>query len=90
MPHKMPHMPRRKHEVVLTPLQADFVAATSEFVGMFWFLFFGYAGQLMVKDQAATTPGLGPSATFYVSFACMQFADLFPPVLVACHIYSIP
>ncbi|KAI1281155.1 aquaporin-like protein [Xylaria sp. FL0933] len=69
MPHKMPHMPRRKHKVVLTPLQADLVAATSEFVGTFWFLFFGYAGQLMVKDQAATTPGLGPSATFYISFA---------------------
>ncbi|KAI1348173.1 aquaporin-like protein [Xylaria sp. FL0043] len=80
MPHKMPHMPRRKHKVVLTPLQADLVAATSEFVGTFWFLFFGYAGQLMVKDQATTTPGLGPSATFYVSFAWISGGFFNPAV----------
>ncbi|KAI0541116.1 aquaporin-like protein [Xylaria digitata] len=64
----MPHRPNIKHDVHLSPIQADFVAATGEFVGTFWFPFFAYAGQLMVLDQAATTPGA--SVTMYASFAC--------------------
>ncbi|KAI0447794.1 aquaporin-like protein [Xylaria telfairii] len=39
----------------LTPIQADLVAATGEFVGTFWFLFFGYSGHLMVTDLATAT-----------------------------------
>ncbi|KAK7953862.1 aquaporin rerated protein [Apiospora saccharicola] len=36
-----------------TPLQQHIVAATGEFVGTFMFLFMGYAGHLMILDQAA-------------------------------------
>lgn len=54
----------------LTPIQADLVAATGEFVGTFWFLFFGYSGHLMVIDQAAATGTThGPSVIIYVSLA---------------------
>ncbi|KAI1367277.1 aquaporin-like protein [Xylaria arbuscula] len=42
----------------LSSIQQDFVAATGEFVGTFWFLFFGYAGHLMVLDETATTGNL--------------------------------
>ncbi|KAI0523669.1 aquaporin-like protein [Xylaria bambusicola] len=59
----------RHGKVQLSSLQADFVAATGEFVGTFWFLFFGYAGHLMVLDEAATATNLGPSAIIYISLA---------------------
>lgn len=36
-----------------TELQQHIVAATGEFVGTFLFLFMGYAGHLMILDQAA-------------------------------------
>lgn len=36
-----------------TTLQRHVVAATGEFVGTFMFLFMGYAGHLMILDQAA-------------------------------------
>ncbi|KAI0130294.1 aquaporin-like protein [Xylariales sp. AK1849] len=46
----------------LSTFQKHLVAATGEFVGTFLFLFFGYAGHLMVLDQssatAVPTPGI--------------------------------
>ncbi|KAI0972655.1 hypothetical protein F4678DRAFT_47376 [Xylaria arbuscula] len=59
--------PYESYLVLTFACRADLVAATSEFVGTFWFLFFGYAAQLMVHDQAATATGLGPSPTIYIS-----------------------
>ncbi|GAW14392.1 hypothetical protein ANO14919_037940 [Xylariales sp. No.14919] len=80
----MPYRPYIKHQedVHLSPVQADLVAATGEFVGTFWFLFFAYAGQLMVLDQAATTTAnaLGPSVTMYVSFAWISGGFFNPAV----------
>ncbi|KAI1843208.1 hypothetical protein JX266_010562 [Neoarthrinium moseri] len=40
----------------LTPLQTHLVAGTGEFVGTFFFLFFGYAGHLMVIDESTAPP----------------------------------
>ncbi|KAI2606712.1 aquaporin-like protein [Hypoxylon sp. NC1633] len=40
----------------LSSFEQHLVAATGEFVGTFFFLFFGYAGHLMVLDNAQTTP----------------------------------
>jgi aquaporin related protein len=65
MPRKSQLTERAKH---LTPLQADLVAATGEFVGTFWFLFFAYAGQLMVLVEAGATPSVS-SRIMYTSFA---------------------
>ncbi|KAI0008785.1 hypothetical protein F4779DRAFT_618193 [Xylariaceae sp. FL0662B] len=59
-----PPRPRQWH---LSRPQAHLVAATGEFVGTFWFLFFGYAGHLMVLDQAAGTGGA--SQITYIALA---------------------
>lgn len=54
----------------LTPLQADLVATTGEFVGTFWFLFFAYASQLMISDATAEQPGIaGASVVIYTALA---------------------
>ncbi|KAI1761117.1 aquaporin-like protein [Hypoxylon sp. FL1150] len=58
------HEPRRLH---LNPFEQHLVAATGEFVGTFLFLFFGYAGHLMVLDMSASTPGA--SQIIYISMA---------------------
>ncbi|KAI1264192.1 aquaporin-like protein [Xylariaceae sp. FL1019] len=63
---------RGHHERHLSPLQAHFVAATGEFVGTFWFLFFGYAGHLMVIDEAAKSPT--PGAT---TRSALRASDIF-------------
>ncbi|OTA69578.1 aquaporin-like protein [Hypoxylon sp. EC38] len=56
--------PRYRH---LNPFEKHLVAATGEFVGTFLFLFFGYAGHLMVLDQGeATSNG---SRIIYISLA---------------------
>ncbi|KAI0025145.1 aquaporin-like protein [Xylariomycetidae sp. FL0641] len=52
----------------LTPIQAHMVAASGEFVGTFLFLYFGYAGHLMVNDRA-TAAESGPSQVIYISLA---------------------
>ncbi|KAI0160400.1 hypothetical protein GGR57DRAFT_499808 [Xylariaceae sp. FL1272] len=59
------------HHKHLSSLQAHLVAATGEFVGTFWFLFFGYAGHLMVIDETAQSDTPGASTVIYVSLACM-------------------
>ncbi|KAI0393859.1 aquaporin-like protein [Xylariaceae sp. FL0594] len=65
----------RHHRKHLSPLQADLVAATGEFVGTFLFLFFGYAGHLMVVDKelAAGAPSAAPvpdpSAVVYIALS---------------------
>ncbi|CAJ2510816.1 Uu.00g064410.m01.CDS01 [Anthostomella pinea] len=51
----------------LNELETHLVAASGEFVGTFFFLFFGYAGHLMVVDLASQTPGA--SAIIYISLA---------------------
>ncbi|KAF7530482.1 hypothetical protein G7054_g9543 [Neopestalotiopsis clavispora] len=58
----------------LSSMQKHLVAATGEFVGTFFFLFFGYAGHLMVIDQVAidsvtliATPGI--IQTMFVGYA---------------------
>ncbi|KAI1434552.1 aquaporin-like protein [Xylaria sp. CBS 124048] len=62
--------------MTLSPTQGHLVASTGEFVGTFWFLFFAYAGQLMVINQAAqasgSATGLGPSLTIYVALAWLD------------------
>lgn len=57
-----PRQPRDRH---LNPLEKHLVAATGEFVRTFFFLFFGYAGHLMVLDQGAATSGA--SKVIYIS-----------------------
>ncbi|KAI1468683.1 aquaporin-like protein [Daldinia caldariorum] len=59
--------PRQSHFQHLSPLEKHLVAATGEFVGTFFFLFFGYAGHLMVLDQGAATPGA--TKVIYISLA---------------------
>ncbi|KAJ8123089.1 hypothetical protein O1611_g9679 [Lasiodiplodia mahajangana] len=69
----MPERAYLKHRAGhLSPLQADLVAATGEFVGTFWFLFFAYSGQLMAVDESVRA-GItaGPSVYIYASLACM-------------------
>lgn len=58
----------------LSSMQKHVVAATGEFLGTFFFLFFGYAGHLMVVDQVAfdsatliATPGI--IQTVFVGYA---------------------
>ncbi|KAI2640775.1 aquaporin-like protein [Hypomontagnella submonticulosa] len=58
------HQPHHWH---LNPLEQHLVAATGEFVGTFFFLFFGYAGHLMVLDQGQATPVT--SRVIYISLA---------------------
>jgi hypothetical protein len=62
---------KRAHEPWhLNTLQAHLVAASGEFVGTFFFLFFGYAGHLMVIEQASSvtaTPGV--IQTIFVGYA---------------------
>ncbi|KAI1324181.1 aquaporin-like protein [Xylariaceae sp. FL0255] len=50
----------------LSPMGANLVAATGEFVGTFFFLFFGYGGHLMVLDE---TPSTGPGASTMIYIA---------------------
>lgn len=55
--------PRGMH---LNPVQQHLVAASGEFAGTFMFLFFAYATQLMVLNQA--TPATPPAMqTVYIS-----------------------
>ncbi|KAI1779591.1 aquaporin-like protein, partial [Hypoxylon cercidicola] len=63
-PRQRIHHERRWH---LNPFERHLVAATGEFVGTFFFLFFGYAGHLMVLDLSGLTPGA--EQIIYVSFA---------------------
>ncbi|KAI8962184.1 aquaporin-like protein [Daldinia sp. FL1419] len=59
-----PRPPRYQH---LSPMQQHLVASTGEFVGTFLFLFFGYAGHLMVLDEGSTTSAA--SKVIYISLA---------------------
>ncbi|KAI1340143.1 aquaporin-like protein [Xylariaceae sp. FL0016] len=52
----------------LSPLQGHLVAAMGEFVGTFFFLFFGYSGHLQVIDQASTAEA-GNTIVMYVATA---------------------
>ncbi|KAK7935652.1 aquaporin-like protein [Apiospora marii] len=47
------HHHHHHNQTHTTALQQHIVAATGEFVGTFLFLFMGYAGHLMILDQAA-------------------------------------
>ncbi|KAI1482596.1 hypothetical protein K445DRAFT_333038 [Daldinia sp. EC12] len=65
--HPRRSQPRQSHFRHLNPFEQHLVAATGEFVGTFFFLFFGYAGHLMVLDQGAATSGA--SKVIYISLA---------------------
>jgi aquaporin related protein len=62
-----------RHVQHLNELQAHLVATMGEFVGTFFFLFFGYAGHMMVLEQSSpttatvATPGI--LQTVFVSYA---------------------
>ncbi|KAI0481922.1 aquaporin-like protein [Xylariaceae sp. FL0804] len=56
------------HHFHLSPHQAHLVAATGEFVGTFLFLFFGYAGHLMVEDKT-TAAEPGNATTIYIALS---------------------
>ncbi|KAI1810633.1 aquaporin-like protein [Poronia punctata] len=76
-------MPLRRHSLHLSPLQADLVAATGEFVGTFLFLFFAYAGHMMVLNEQAANPAIPvPSATVYVALAWISGGYYNPAVTV--------
>ncbi|KAI1130557.1 hypothetical protein F5Y10DRAFT_235518 [Nemania abortiva] len=68
---RMPERPYVKHRAGhLSPVQADLVAATGEFVGTFWFLFFAYSGQLMaVYETKRAGITAGPSLYIYASLS---------------------
>ncbi|KAF2864812.1 aquaporin [Massariosphaeria phaeospora] len=55
----------------LTSLQAHFVAATGEFCGTFMFLWFAFAGQIMITTQASDNSTLngGPSSQTNIMLA---------------------
>ncbi|KAK6948415.1 hypothetical protein Daesc_010181 [Daldinia eschscholtzii] len=65
--HPRRSQPRQSQFRHLNPFEQHLVAATGEFVGTFFFLFFGYAGHLMVLDQGAATSGA--SKVIYISLA---------------------
>ncbi|KAI0404319.1 hypothetical protein F4802DRAFT_598283 [Xylaria palmicola] len=64
MPYKSYNEQGHPH---LAPIQRDLLAATGEFVGTFWFLFFAYSGQLMVVDQAESTGAVMDGFSLLVS-----------------------
>ncbi len=47
-------------ETHLTVAQSHLVAASGEFVGTFFFLYFSYAGHLMAVRQASSQPSVNP------------------------------
>ncbi|KAE9975252.1 hypothetical protein EG328_003292 [Venturia inaequalis] len=54
-------------------LRGHFVAATGEFVGTFMFLWFAFAGQLMVTEQASDTALNGSKSAQSVVFICLIY-----------------
>ncbi|KAI0203758.1 aquaporin-like protein [Astrocystis sublimbata] len=69
------------HRRHLTPVQADLVAATGEFVGTFWFLFVGYSGQLMAIEQASASGNLHDPTVIYYSALAWISGGFFNPAV---------
>jgi len=62
----------------LTAVQAHLVAASGEFVGTFFFLFFAYAGHLMaVRQQVSTSLANGGISSETVVFISLIYAFSF-------------
>ncbi|KAH8200885.1 hypothetical protein TruAng_004971 [Truncatella angustata] len=77
---------RHQKQWHLTTLQTHLVAASGEFVGTFFFLFFGYAGHLMVVNQSNTsqveTPGV-------IQTVCVAYAYGFSLLVTVWAFYRI-
>src|SRR4051812_11015942 len=65
-------------EAYLTTVQGHLVAASGEFVGTFFFLFFSYAGHLMALRQAGShaSSGGGPSSETIVFISAIYSFSL--------------
>lgn len=64
----------RRRSLRLGPMQAHFVAAVGEFVGTFLFLYFSYAGNAMVVNQASARGPNGSMSSETVVFISLAYS----------------
>lgn len=58
----------------LSPVQSHLVAAISEFVGTFFFLWMGYSGQLMVLSQVSSLAIVGGASSETIVFIAIIYS----------------